>query len=178
MEIRGPRILLRRFRESDVPEMLHLVADPSFRSAVDSMGDDEAGIRAYLEATAAILPFEEGTVFDLAVDQDGLVIGLVSACHRPSRQAEIGYAFHSDHHGHGYATEAARLLADHLFGDLGFHRLYIWSLSGNPASAAVARRLGFRHEATQVEAADMPDPRDDRLGFALLRREWEEGRSS
>jgi len=177
VEIRGPRLLLRRFRESDVPDMLRLVADPGFRSAVDEMGDDEAGVLAYLAAQAGIDDFAEGSVFDLAIQRlDGPVIGLATVVHRPKDQGEIGYALHADHRGRGYATEAAGLLVDHLFGVRGFHRLYIWSRSSNTASAAVAVRLGFRLEGTLVEAADMPDPRDDRLHFALLRREWAERR--
>ena len=173
IEIRGPRLLLRRFRESDIPDMLRLVADPGFRSAVDEMGDDEAGVRAYLAVQAAIDDFAEGSVCDLAVQRrDGPVIGLVTVVHRPTDQAEVGYALRADHHGRGYATEAAGVLVDHLFEVRRFHRLYIWTRSSNPASAAVAGRLGFRLEGTMVEAADMPDPRDDRLHFALLRREW------
>jgi RimJ/RimL family protein N-acetyltransferase len=157
--------------------MVRLVADPGFRSAVDEMGDDEAGVRTHLEERAEHSPFDVGEVTNLAVElRDGEVIGLVTLVRRYADQGEVGYALHSDHTGHGYATEAAQTLIDHVFAELGFHRVYIWSRSGNERSVAVARRLGFRREGTLLEAADMPEPRDDLLHFGMLRREWEETR--
>jgi RimJ/RimL family protein N-acetyltransferase len=175
--ITGPRVRLRRFTDGDVPAMLRLVADPSFRSAVDEMGDDEEGVQTYLAETAGYADFEQGKVFNLAIGlHDGTVIGLVTLVHRFAKQGEVGYALHGDYQGLGYASEAAGLLVDHVFETLGFHRVYIWTRAGNAASAAVARRLGFRLEGTLVEAADMDEPRDDLLHFGLLRREWEERR--
>ncbi len=117
VEIRGARLLLRRFGEPDVPAMLDRAADPGFGGAVESTGDDVDGIRAYFRRTVGIAPFREGAVFDPAIElHDGAVFGLVSAVHRPRSQAEIGYALHTGHTGHGYAAEAAGMLDDHLFG--------------------------------------------------------------
>src|SRR5665811_1089712 len=42
---------------------------------------------------------------------------------RANRQGEIGYVFHPDHSGQGYATEAARVLLRLGFEDLGLHRI-------------------------------------------------------
>ncbi len=178
LEIRGERVRLRRFAEADIPEMLRLVADPGFHGAVEEMGTSEADVRAYLDEKSGYGDFETGKVFDLAVELlDGPVIGMVSLVRRLADQGEVGYALHGDHRGAGYATEAAGLLVDHVFEAFGFHRVYAWLPAGNTASAAVARRLGFRLEGTLVEAADMGEPRDDVLHFGLLRREWEERRS-
>jgi ribosomal-protein-alanine N-acetyltransferase len=177
MEIRGRRVWLRRFTEADIPAMLRLVADPLFHAAVEEMGSDEQGIPAYLSERSGVADFEVGKAFDLAVElPDGPLIGLVTLVRRLADQGEIGYALHADYRGLGYATEAARLLVDHVFGVLGFHRTYIWLRAGNTASEAVARRLGFRLEGTMVEAADMADPRDDVLHFGMLRREWHQCR--
>src|SRR5687768_8098356 len=54
------------------------------------------------------------------------VIGEVSLILRdgPSRQAEIGYIFHPDFHGRGYASEAARVLLRVGFEGAGMHRIY------------------------------------------------------
>lgn len=173
--IEGPRVRLRRFTEGDVPAMLRLVADPGFSSAVEEMGTDETGIRAYLSEKAGYADFEQGKVFDLAAElHGGTVIGMVSLLRRLADQGEVGYALHGDYRGHGYASEAAGLVVDHVFAALGFHRAYVWVRAGNAPSVAVARRLGFRLEGTLVEAADMPDPRDDLLHFGLLRREREQ----
>src|SRR5690349_19815836 len=51
------------------------------------------------------------------------VIGEISLILRDggSRQAEIGYIFHPDHHGRGYASEAARVLLRMGFEGAGAH---------------------------------------------------------
>ncbi len=61
---------------------------------------------------------------------------------------EIGYWIRSRFAGQGYATEAARGMAAFAFRELEANRVEIWCDARNERSAAVARRLGFRHEAT------------------------------
>ena len=61
---------------------------------------------------------------------------------------EIGYWVRTSLAGHGYATEAARRIADFAFSDLQAERVEIWCDAANERSAAVARRAGFELEAT------------------------------
>jgi RimJ/RimL family protein N-acetyltransferase len=61
---------------------------------------------------------------------------------------EIGYWLRTSEQGHGYITEAVRLLCDFAFGSLGAARVFICCDAHNERSAAVPRRLGFVHEAT------------------------------
>jgi len=60
---------------------------------------------------------------------------------------EIGYWVRSSMTGHGYATEAARRIAQYAFEDLRAQRVEIWCDARNERSAAVARRAGFTLEA-------------------------------
>ena len=46
--------------------------------------------------------------------------------------------------GHGYATEAARALIDHAFGDLGHDVLDAGARVSNPASRRVLEKCGFQ----------------------------------
>jgi RimJ/RimL family protein N-acetyltransferase len=68
-----------------------------------------------------------------------------------SGQVEVGYAFHPDVAGRGFATEAARALLDLAFGRYGFHRAFARIDEQNTASVRVAQRLGMRLEARLVE---------------------------
>jgi RimJ/RimL family protein N-acetyltransferase len=61
---------------------------------------------------------------------------------------EIGYWVRTSLTGRGYATEAARRIADFAFDELDAERVEIWCDARNAASAAVARRAGFELEAT------------------------------
>ena len=60
---------------------------------------------------------------------------------------EIGYWMRTSAEGHGYVTEAVRLLAEFAFAQLGAHRLEIRCDARNTRSAAVAERAGFIREA-------------------------------
>jgi ribosomal-protein-serine acetyltransferase len=83
---------------------------------------------------------------------------------------EIGYWVRTSLAGHGYATDAARRIADFVFEVLGAERVEIWCDALNERSAAVARRAGFELEATMRRnrrntAGDLADS----LGFVRLR---------
>ncbi len=68
-----------------------------------------------------------------------------------ARQAEIGWMLHPDHEGHGYATEAAAVVAAAAFDDLAVHRIYARLDVENTGSARLCERLGMRREAHLVE---------------------------
>lgn len=63
------------------------------------------------------------------------------------RSFEIGYWLAREAEGHGYMSEAVRLLTDYAFESLAARRVEIRCDARNGRSAAVARRLGFPHEA-------------------------------
>lgn len=60
------------------------------------------------------------------------------------RDIEIGWHFHPDHWGRGYATEAARAVLEHAFRS-GLLRVVAVTNPANAASQAVCRRLGMTH---------------------------------
>lgn len=57
---------------------------------------------------------------------------------------EVGYSFHMDARGKGYATEAASATMDWVFEQLGWSEVIHSIAPANSASQAVARRLGSR----------------------------------
>ena len=62
------------------------------------------------------------------------------------RCAEIGYTFHSEHWGHGFAVEAAAALVDYLFGHPEVTRVFGMLHPANTASARVLERVGMLYE--------------------------------
>jgi len=56
---------------------------------------------------------------------------------------DIGWILHADHHGKGYATEAAGAIVDHAFGTLGLTELVAHMAEEHEASRRVAERLGM-----------------------------------
>ena len=83
---------------------------------------------------------------------------------------EIGYWVRTSLAEHGYATEAARRIADFAFSDLQAERVEIWCDAANERSSAVARRAGFELEATmRRNRRNAAGELADSLGFVRLR---------
>ncbi|MFI9591394.1 GNAT family N-acetyltransferase [Nonomuraea sp. NPDC052265] len=119
---------------------------------------------------------DEGDAIDLAITlrTTGRLIGntLLIWTSRQHRQGEIGYVLHPDHHGHGYAPEAARHMLDLGFTHLGLHRITGRLDARNKASARVLEKLGMRHEATLVDNEIVKGEWTSETIYAMLETEW------
>lgn len=119
---------------------------------------------------------QEGDVLNLAVTvrEGGGLVGETylfwrSALHG---QVELGWVLHPDHHGRGYATEAAGAMLRVAFDQVGAHRVFARIDPRNGASARVAGRLGMRHEGTLRETGHFQGEWTDEELHAVLEREW------
>jgi len=72
-----------------------------------------------------------------------LLVPLTDGDRNPTGEIEIGWHFHPDHWGHGYATEASAALLDHAFTTMRLPRVEAIAFAGNGPSFAVMRRLGM-----------------------------------
>lgn len=120
---------------------------------------------------------ETGVTLAVELTATGEVIGHVSLMVGPPehRQGELGFIFHPDHQGHGYATEAARALLALAFETYDLHRVCGRLEPRNVASARVLERLGMRKEGLLVENEWVKDEWQSELVYALLAREWRDG---
>ena len=81
---------------------------------------------------------------------------------------EVGYRYHPDHWGNGYATEAARASLDYGFHVVGLDEIIAIYEPENVRSGMVMERLGMRH------IRDVRDPTDSvplRI-YTITRGEW------
>ena len=89
-----------------------------------------------------------------------------------STTAEIGWLVGPAFQGRGYAREAAAMLLDLAFGELGLHRVIAELDPRNTASVRVCERLGMRKEGHFVEQMWLKDEWTDTGSYAILDREW------
>ncbi|MFN2519152.1 MAG: GNAT family N-acetyltransferase [Jatrophihabitantaceae bacterium] len=122
---------------------------------------------------------DEGQSLTLAVTDgaSGTLLGdVILFWHsRKHRAGEVGYVFHPDHAGHGYATEAAAAMLHLGFDGLGLHRIVGRMDARNAASARVLERLGMRREAHLVQNEFVKGEWCDEAIYALLGDEWRAG---
>jgi RimJ/RimL family protein N-acetyltransferase len=177
LPIETERLLLRSYEEGDF-DALHAIqsrADVHRWLYSGPRGPDEvrATLRRKLGETA--LRDEGDTVSLACVRRD--TAELIGSCNlhwvsREHRLGEIGFVFHPDHHGQGFATEAARPVLDFGFGACGLHRIVGRLEARNAASARVLEKLGMRREALLVENEWVKGEWQSELDYAILDREW------
>ena len=141
--------------------------------------DRLAGYMGRQEITA------EGQALTLGVElvATGRLIGDVVLFFHSAQHGggEIGYVFHPDVAGQGYATEACEAVLDLAFdasGGLGLHRVVARMDARNAASARLASRLGMRREAHFRSNEMFKGSWSDLVIYALLHHEWHAARDA
>jgi RimJ/RimL family protein N-acetyltransferase len=175
------RLVLRPFAPTDLEALLAIQSRDDVTRFLYWDPRTAAEVREVLDRKVRSTSIvAEGDSLSLAavLRESGELIGdcslrWVSAEHR---QAEIGFIFHPDHHGHGYATEAAAALLGLAFEELRVHRVIGRLEARNTASARVLERLGMRKEAHLVENEHVKGEWQSEVVYAQLDREWADRR--
>lgn len=175
--IRTARLLLRPYGREDLDYLADVTSRPEVVRYLYEEVRDRREAAAELELRSRLRFIEkEGDRILLAVEraEDGVVVGDVNL-HYASvrhRQGEVGWVFHPDHQGKGYATEAAAEMLRLGFEELYLHRIYARCDARNTASVRVMERLGMRREAHFVENEFFKGEWADELVYAILASEW------
>jgi RimJ/RimL family protein N-acetyltransferase len=83
---------------------------------------------------------------------DGAFIGRTGyGIYPPTGEPELGFALFKEHHGQGYATEAATALRDWIFRDSDISHFIGFADTRNAPSLAVLRRIGMVPTRVEVE---------------------------
>ena len=175
MNLTTPRLTLRAFEAADGPALWAYLKDPQvvryepYEPFTRAAAQREARRRAKDPAFIAV-----------CLTQTGRLIGnlYLGACEEGGYS--LGYVFHREVWGQGYATEAARGLLAYAFQTLGAHRVSAQCNPKNRASVRVLQRLGMRREGRlrqnisfQRDPATGEPVWQDTLLYALLREEWQ-----
>lgn len=171
------RLLLRPFAAGDLDAVHAYQARPDVtRFLLWGPRTREETRQALATRLEAKLPQEDGDALSLAVVRrdSGELIGdvVLWITSQEHRQGEIGYVFHPDHQGHGFAGEAARELLRIGFDELGLHRIVGRLDARNDASARLLARLGMRREAHFRENEFVKGEWTDEAVYAILAAEW------
>ncbi len=176
--MRTDRLLLRPLDPGDVAAVFEYRRLPEVTEWVGSRVTDLD------DFTGRILDRTSGTDH-LVVEHDAVIVGDLmldvqdawgqrEVADRAARtQGLLGWNFHPDHHGRGYATEAVGELLRICFDDLGLRRVEAECFAANEPSWRLMERLGMRREIHSIaESLHRDRGWVDGLGYALLAEEW------
>ena len=105
--------------------------------------------------------------------RDGGKIGYIRT-HLFGGMLEIGYALVPTERGHGYCTEAVKIMVDYLFMSKSIVRIGSATHTENRASQKVLENAGFKREGTERKGIFVWGEWVDLYFYSILREEWKE----
>lgn len=162
-----------RLRPYTAEDAARFDAEPSVPGAIDFFGWAATNSRARRYAADGLLGADSG---NLVVDVAGIGmvgdVGWVPVHHGPPPHGtalNVGIGLFPAHRGHGYGTEAQRLLAEHLFAVTRFERLEASTDVTNVAEQRALTKAGFTREGVVRHAQWRAGAFHDVVLFSRLR---------
>ncbi|MGH3729035.1 MAG: GNAT family N-acetyltransferase [Micromonosporaceae bacterium] len=169
------RLLLRRFTDADLDNLVDLDSDPEvMRYLTGGKPTSREKI------TSRVLPrfIDHPDQFWAAVDKaSGEFLGWFALSVEPGDDpgdVELGYRLRRFAWGSGYATEGSRALVDHAFAKLGVSRVYAETMYVNTGSRRVMEKSGLRYVRTFHQHFKNPIPGTEHgeVEYELRRSDW------
>ena len=157
-----PRLILRRWRDSDREPFARLNADPRVMEhfpALLTREESDAGV----DRVQAHFDRHGFGLFAAELREDGSFLGFIGLA-VPDFAApftpcvEIGWRLSADYWGRGLATEGAREALRHGFEDLRLPEIVSFTVPGNVRSRRVMEKLGMTHDpADDFDHPSLPE---------------------
>ncbi len=169
------RLTLRLYRPEDLEPSLGYYGDPEVARYLleDAWTADvaEAKIAKRIARSGIRGP---GSALALVVEHEGVVVGDVALWTTGDTvsRGEVGWVFHPDHTGQGFATEAVRALLGLAFDYYGMHRVVAQLDARNERSARLCERLGMTREGHLRQDWWSKGEWTDTLVYGMLAEEW------
>jgi len=174
VRINGERVYLRDFEPDDLEASMQIVGDPEvtwFLSFDTRNREQQAELLAADIERAKTDPRPD---YYLAIVEkaSGQLIGFARIGLMRHSAGELGYAIRKDHWRGGLTTEAARLMLDFAFTQLGLHRVQAACGPENVGSQRLLDKLGFVREGQIRDHVFTNDAWRDSILYSILDSEW------
>ncbi len=171
LELQTQRLTLKKFIEKDIefnvehemnPEIMRYIKDPQTieetRKRTIKIAQDWTGNEG------------DWVLFATTLQETGEYIGMVCFCYESIENdtVEIGWRLGLEHHGKGYATEAAQALLNFIKHKIKPHKVVAYCVAENTASSHIMTKLGMQHEATLREYSKLGGKWFDEAIYGLI----------
>lgn len=175
--LRTERLLLRRIRQEDAPQVFAWMGDPQvcrFERWQPHPSVDYS--RGYIREVFG--DYQSDRLYWWGIEHDGGLIGSICAVgvDDGDEKATLGYCLAREHWSQGYATEALKAVLAFLFEEVGFHRLEASHSVNNPASGRVLQKAGLLLEGHAKEYYRCAAGFQDSDLYGLTREDYLRGR--
>lgn len=173
------RLTLRSYRPDDLEPTLAYYSDPVVARYIPWEPWSREQATEHLErriGRTGIIGLD--SALSLVVEREGVVVGdvVLWPTEETLSRGEVGWAFHPDAAGQGYATEAVRALIGVAFGVYRFRRLVAQLDARNTNSARLCERVGMTKEAHLRQDFWAKGEWTDNVIYGLLDEEWDKAR--
>ncbi|MFX0113943.1 MAG: GNAT family N-acetyltransferase [Candidatus Hodarchaeota archaeon] len=174
MPLKGEKVILREWRESDIPLLRELRNDLVTQGWSRTLPPDYPDIvfRKRLESREFSFDPDAGQ-FIIEAKETHDAIGSIGYTGLERRHSTtFGIAIKKEHFGKGYALDAQECLLKFLFCELGVQVVRLWTHSGNPRMIGLAKKSGFQVAFRQREAVLKEGQLFDNVNMDLLAEEY------
>jgi ribosomal-protein-alanine N-acetyltransferase len=167
------RLILRRWRESDLAPFAAMNADPVVMEYYPACLDANES-RDFIARVERKFETQGFGLWAATLKESGAFIGYIGLNVPTFDTAftpcvEIGWRLSRDQWGNGYATEGARACLDFAVTTANLGEVLSWTFAGNMRSRRVMERIGMKRDITRdFEHPDLPP--GDRLRPHVLYR--------
>lgn len=168
--LRGDRVDLRPIEEDDLEFLQEGINDPRVWRAIGrSRPVNGVQEREFFDD---VVCGDESV--DLLVVADSTPVGTIGfhTIEWEPRRAELGYWIAPEHHEQGYGSEAAELVVEYGFDQVGLHKIAARVFEFNEASQRLLESIGFTREGTHRDGEFIDGAYQDVYWYGLLEDEW------
>jgi RimJ/RimL family protein N-acetyltransferase len=175
MELASLRLRIDALRPADADTFFAYRSDPAVARFQGWCPASLSEARDFIDAQTGLSPDASNGWLQRAIRlHDGALIGDLGVCLTGDlhESVEFGISVAPVHQGRGHAREAAGALFEHVFAELGRHRILASVDPRNLTCMAMLRGLGMRQEAHHRESLWLRGEWMDDAIFAMLASEW------
>ena len=170
-ELTTTRLVLRRFRPSDIEDVYAFAADPEWNRYLGL--PEPYSRRDAEEFVARAMLYDPQAVSMWAIVHEERCSGSIYLRGESPGSATLGYSIARPLWGRGLMTEAASTVVAHGFEDRGLARIYAFVIVGNDPSARVLEKVGMKREGILRSNRLVHGDRVDDLLYSILREDWQ-----